>query len=81
MERERKDHLSGAGRTEGFSGIFPYIVSPVGGARGDFGGAAAQDGFPTDWLRRPRADASGEHGEFYYLSWEQKTADCGDRAG
>ena len=72
MERERKDHLSGAGRTEGFSGIFPYIVSPVG-ERGEI---------LEEPLRRMVSHLIGcgvhgltplgSTGEFYYLSWEQK---------
>lgn len=72
MERERKDHISGAGRTEGFSGIFPYIVSPVG-ERGEI---------LEEPLRRlvSHLIGCGVHGltplgstgEFYYLSWEQK---------
>lgn len=72
MERERKNHISGAGRTEGFSGIFPYIVSPVG-ERGEI---------LEEPLRRlvSHLIGCGVHGltplgstgEFYYLSWEQK---------
>ena len=72
MERERKDHLSGAGRTDGFSGIFHYIVSPVG-ERGEI---------LEEPLRRMVSHLIGcgvhgltplgSTGEFYYLSWEQK---------
>lgn len=81
MERERKDHISGAGRTEGFSGIFPYIVSPVG-ERGEI---------LEEPLRRMVSHLIGcgvhgltplgEHGGILLPELGAETADCGDRAG
>lgn len=72
MEREKQNHLSGKNRAGGFEGIFPYIVSPVGG-----------DGeILEEPLRRlvSHLIGCGVHGltplgstgEFYYLTWEQK---------